>query len=301
MNFDSDNAVPSTKTITQTRPGPDGGLTIETSLSLKDFPWLEDDAHNGFLVIVSPIPITAVTSPVAASHGAETFVKITAERRKLATRCSGHNKLSMPGGTFMYYDPYGISCSAREFMKTAYLGALCDIPSYLFRPNITTACDPFPIYLITSGFFESDIVGKYSAMTHKGALSRAQMEKGVRELDDAWKKALSPKSACPFHCDFWMYTSTANFFYLEDPTPREKPDEVMKSKIHVYYADFGYRQYRQVKEMTAYLVFYAFCNIFMLYLGMSVISFFHLAFYVPRYAYVMRRYGRYSAVVSPEC
>lgn len=115
-------------------------------------------------------------------------------------------------------------------------------------------------------------------------------QENLKKVEAGWRRALSDKARCPYHCTYWTYTSSASFFYLQraDPAPAKRE---MFSKIHVYYADFGYRQHVEVKEMTEYLAFYAFCNIFILYLGMSVISFFHLAFYVPYYVYVLRKYG----------
>lgn len=110
------------------------------------------------------------------------------------------------------------------------------------------------------------------------------------------KYAFSERSRCPNHCTYWTYSSTASFFYLKKPSAREPAsDHLMYSRIHVYYGSLAYRQHEQVKAITNYLAFYAICNVLFLHWGMSVISFFHIAYYVPKYLYALGEMGRHRS------
>lgn len=71
----------------------------------------------------------------------------------------------------------------------------------------------------------------------------------------------------------------------------------MYARIHLYYAELGYRQYTEVKEQKIYLAFCDFGNVVGFYWGMSIVSFFHVFFYIIRYMYVKRRAKR---KVAPE-
>lgn len=114
------------------------------------------------------------------------------------------------------------------------------------------------------------------------------------------KNALSEKARCPTHCEYWTYDSMASFSYLENPSESQSSArKYMCSKIHVYYTDFGYRQHKAVKEKTIYTAFCDLGSLAGLYWGMSIISFFHVFFYVPRYLIALRRARQAGRRVAP--
>jgi hypothetical protein len=59
----------------------------------------------------------------------------------------------------------------------------------------------------------------------------------------------------------------------------------MYSKIHIFYESLDYRQFEEVKQPRIYLAFCDFGNVIGFYWGMSIVSFFHVLFYLPRYLY----------------
>lgn len=59
----------------------------------------------------------------------------------------------------------------------------------------------------------------------------------------------------------------------------------MYSKIHFYFADLSYKQYEETKEITFNVAFCDLGNVAGFYWGMSIISFFHVVWYVPRCMY----------------
>lgn len=95
--------------------------------------------------------------------------------------------------------------------------------------------------------------------------------------------ALDLKAKFP-HCTRWTYASSSSFYDL-DPRNETNHKDSMYSRIHFYYADFAYRQHQEVKESSIYIAFCDFGNVVGLYWGMSIISFFHVFFYVPRFFY----------------
>lgn len=66
----------------------------------------------------------------------------------------------------------------------------------------------------------------------------------------------------------------------------------MYSKIHVYYGDLGFRQYDKKLEKSVYIAFCDFGNVVALYWGMSIVSFLHVLYYLPRYLYQKWRFHR---------
>lgn len=87
---------------------------------------------------------------------------------------------------------------------------------------------------------------------------------------------------------------------FHDLGSREYPSDsrqqrYMYSRIHVYYGDLAYRHYSEEYERTAYVTFVELGGVIGLYWGMSIISIFHVLFYVPRYTFLSckaRKYGR---------
>lgn len=75
-------------------------------------------------------------------------------------------------------------------------------------------------------------------------------------MENDWKSSYNEKARCPRHCQYWEYSSTSSFIYLEkNDTNKQKNNNTMFSRIHVYYADLSYRRYEQTKEVTIYLAF----------------------------------------------
>lgn len=110
-------------------------------------------------------------------------------------------------------------------------------------------------------------------------------------MENEYKQIFSNRARCPNHCRYWTYETSASFVFLEHTTSEQNFSSVMRSAIHVYYDNFGYRLHTETKE-NVYLLFYDLGNIFLLCWGMSVVSFFHIFFYVTRYFVVRRRAKR---------
>lgn len=151
LNFDSDNAAPSNKTIHQTRPGPAGGLFVEASFKTDEFPWLEQDAHNGFRVYVNHASFTGKYSPVAAPHASEIFVKVTPTMQSVSQNCAPYGHLS--GTEFGYHDPKGENCIGQEGAATLIRLSGCATAVYTYKPNASIVCGPMTMYWI--GVFSS--------------------------------------------------------------------------------------------------------------------------------------------------
>lgn len=102
------------------------------------------------------------------------------------------------------------------------------------------------------------------------------------------------------HCIHWTYDSWGSFFDTE-VVDGPSSNGTMYSKIKVYYADLAYRQYEETKQVTTYLAFCNFGSVIGLYLGMSIVSIFHLVYYVPPYLYVLtkRRFRRTAVAPLP--
>lgn len=149
--MDSDNAEPVSATFLQSEPGPKGGLTVELSVPLADFPWLEEDADNGFRVYVSPVPYSSRQSPLTAPHGAETFIKISTTKHKLAQKCSPYQRLNAVDSKriWVYYDPEGFSCAFQDMVDSIWSFGQCEVPSYLRRPASNETCSPNFVYSMT--------------------------------------------------------------------------------------------------------------------------------------------------------
>src|SRR4051794_39739600 len=99
------------------------------------------------------------------------------------------------------------------------------------------------------------------------------------DLDMKWRAALSNKARCLPHCERWQYSSSSSFSDLESgETNRER----IYSRVNIYYTGFEYRQYKEMNEIPLYMAFCNVGNVTGLYLGMSVISFFHFGFYFIR-------------------
>src|SRR5437764_347949 len=95
--------------------------------------------------------------------------------------------------------------------------------------------------------------------------------------------AFSEKVCCRKHCTYWTYSSSASFHNLEhvkDNDSHSRQDRPVYSRIHVFYSDFEYRQYKQVKETNFYRAFCDFGNVMVLWWGISIISIFEVLFYV---------------------
>lgn len=149
LNFDSDNAVPSNRTVHQTRSGPRGGLYVEASLPLEDFPMLGDDADNGFKVFVNANPYTLVQSPVVAPDRAVTYVKVTPARRMLASNCASHGNLKSDIQA-PYHDPDGIGTHFDLIQKLVYRTYGCNSLAYQYVPNGTVVCSPYIMFIFAN-------------------------------------------------------------------------------------------------------------------------------------------------------
>src|SRR5688500_7697761 len=107
-------------------------------MDLENYPWMEDDVDNGFRVYVSPVPYIVVQSLKGAPDGAETFVKVVASKRTLATNCVEYNHLNTVwnGGEgwddVSYYDPEGSVC-VRHLVTMMSKYTSCLMPGYTFR------------------------------------------------------------------------------------------------------------------------------------------------------------------------
>lgn len=160
--MDNDNAVPVPSTYRQVRPGHLGGLTIEASIDLDEFPWLEDDIPDGFRILIDPTPYTLQASPVAAPHAAETFVKITPAMHSLAVNCAPFGHLASvtdaealdfdPAVKQLAYDPTGTNCNGGNLQRIVHEQLNCYPPVYLNRPNSSAVCSPWAMYMLTTAF-----------------------------------------------------------------------------------------------------------------------------------------------------
>lgn len=143
MNRDSDNAQPTSSTFRQIVTGPRGGLSIELSAALEDFPWLNEDAENGFKVYIDPTPFAALLSPLTAPHAAETFIKVAPSLHSLAADCASPGRLSrMKHPQLVYHDPEGYGCSIEHFAEHILAHGGCYSPGYTFKPNTSVVCTP---------------------------------------------------------------------------------------------------------------------------------------------------------------
>lgn len=149
MNFDSDNASPSNKTYHQVQPGPAGGLTIEAALSTAEFPTLEPDVDNGFMVFVNPIAVSIALSPLTAPHAATTHVQVKAQKRLSAIDCAAQGHLSTMSHNIPYHDPEGILAFAERFLSVMDYYGVCALPLFGVKANDTAICKPHLVYVMT--------------------------------------------------------------------------------------------------------------------------------------------------------
>lgn len=101
------------------------------------------------------------------------------------------------------------------------------------------------------------------------------------------KAVLSQKAHCPRHCQYMAYDGSSSFYYLEPATETKAFEDKkrMRGLIHVYYSELEHRQYEETKQLTFYLMFCNLGSVWGLYWGMSIVSFFHVLFYLIRYMY----------------
>lgn len=111
----------------------------------------------------------------------------------------------------------------------------------------------------------------------------------MKDMDQKLKTAMSNKARCLPHCERWQYSTSTSFVDLENDEPRGKQ---IYSRINIYYGGFGYRHYTEVREIPVYLAFCNFGNVTGLYLGMSIVSFFHFGFYSIRYCWLVRKFRK---------
>lgn len=126
---------------------------------------------------------------------------------------------------------------------------------------------------------------------------KGSMPKEAEVLEHQWASAILHRKARK-HCTRWTYESRASFFDLAQsygPTF----NGTMYSDIKVYYADLGYRQYEETRQVSVYVAFCNFGNVIGLYLGMSIMSIFHVLYYVPRYFYVWVKWRVLRTPVVP--
>lgn len=74
----------------------------------------------------------------------------------------------------------------------------------------------------------------------------------------------------------------------------------MDARIHIFYADLSYREYVQVEKKSVYVAFCSFGSVGSFCLGMSVISFFDLAFHLVNYWCIRRRVEKSGNKVQPK-
>lgn len=150
--------MPSASTLRQTKPGPNGGLTVELDVPVDEFPWLEDDADHGYRVYVNPVPYSVLQIPLGAPAGAETHISVKLGKQVQSRNCAEYNRLSK--NSFIYYDPEGYGCAVEAPIKLSRKYFSCEIPLYLFRPNASTVCGPF-VYYVASASLAKDHTGDW--------------------------------------------------------------------------------------------------------------------------------------------
>lgn len=147
---------------------------MRASLSLHDFPWLEDVIGDGFRVYVGPSLATTVQSPVAAPNGAATFVKVTPSMRQLSARCAGVNQLSARRN-FMHHDPEGASCAVSDATSTAQFVTKCTFAVYSNRPNSTVVCDPWSLFIGLTLVFTPDMEAFFAESSNTASVGASKV------------------------------------------------------------------------------------------------------------------------------
>lgn len=158
--------------------GPQGGLTIDLAINMKDNVWTTDrpdqDREGGFKILVSPSPVLPLLSPLTASDKTETFIKVVANERILENDCypSPDHLPKVIKGSF--YDPYGHMCIADSFEEWMHEMINCYESVANYIPNSSMVCHPEMKYLAAlaiKGVFDNLVDEGKSGFSKAGTVS----------------------------------------------------------------------------------------------------------------------------------
>lgn len=177
----------------------------------------------------------------------------------------------------------------------------------MYRPNSTLACTPLSRYFAQLTAGEANVRERfispmraestgltslhvnfypfYFKLQFLNDLCFFQIDVFYEEMENDYKYIFLEKSYCPKHCHYFTYDATGSFVDLEKSGTASVDNYSLYSRVHVYYSEFSYRQYEEVKVPVICIALGNLGNVYGCYWGMSVISFCYIFVYVPNYFY----------------